>query len=38
MPIAVVETANDTIGVDTEENLRQVEDYFARQGIRLSPG
>jgi 3-deoxy-manno-octulosonate cytidylyltransferase (CMP-KDO synthetase) len=35
VPIAVVETAEDTIGVDTEENLRQVEDYFERKGIRL---
>jgi 3-deoxy-manno-octulosonate cytidylyltransferase (CMP-KDO synthetase) len=36
VPIAVVETAQDTIGVDSEENLRQVEDYFERNGIRLS--
>ena len=35
IPIAVVETENDAIGVDTEENLRQVEDYFAQQGITL---
>jgi 3-deoxy-manno-octulosonate cytidylyltransferase (CMP-KDO synthetase) len=35
IPIAVVETENDTIGVDTEENLRQVESYFGRHGIVL---
>jgi 3-deoxy-manno-octulosonate cytidylyltransferase (CMP-KDO synthetase) len=34
--IAVVETPDDTIGVDTEENLRQVENYFERYGIRLA--
>ncbi len=28
IPIAVVETAQDTIGVDTEEDLRRVEEYF----------
>jgi 3-deoxy-manno-octulosonate cytidylyltransferase (CMP-KDO synthetase) len=28
--IAVVETPLDTIGVDTEEDLRRVEDYFRR--------
>jgi 3-deoxy-manno-octulosonate cytidylyltransferase (CMP-KDO synthetase) len=35
IPIAVVETADDTIGVDTEENLRSVEEYFRRNGISL---
>lgn len=35
IPIAVVETDADTIGVDTEENLRQVESYFERHGICL---
>lgn len=35
IPIAVVETANDTIGVDTEENLLQVETYFTRHAIHL---
>lgn len=35
VPIAVAESFQDTIGVDTEENLRQVENYFERQGIRL---
>jgi 3-deoxy-manno-octulosonate cytidylyltransferase (CMP-KDO synthetase) len=38
MPIAVVETENDTIGVDTEENLRQVENYFKRHGVRPPQG
>jgi 3-deoxy-manno-octulosonate cytidylyltransferase (CMP-KDO synthetase) len=28
--ITVVETPHDTIGVDTEEDLRKVEDYFRR--------
>jgi 3-deoxy-manno-octulosonate cytidylyltransferase (CMP-KDO synthetase) len=28
--IAVVETPHDTIGVDTEEDLRRVEEYFQR--------
>ena len=31
--IAVVETGDDTVGVDTEENLRQVEEFFTRKGI-----
>lgn len=30
MGIAVVETPYDTIGVDTEEDLRRVEEYFRR--------
>jgi 3-deoxy-manno-octulosonate cytidylyltransferase (CMP-KDO synthetase) len=30
MAIAVVETPNDTIGVDTEEDLERVEAYFRR--------
>ena len=38
VPILVVETPDDTIGVDTEENLRQVEEYFERNGIRLDLG
>lgn len=33
IPIAVVETAQDTIGVDTEEDLRKVEEYFRRAGV-----
>ena len=28
--IAVAETPHDTIGVDSEEDLRKVEDYFQR--------
>lgn len=35
--IDVVETARDTIGVDTEEDLRKVEEYFLRAGIN-APG
>ena len=35
VPIAVVETPEDTIGVDTEEDLRAVEEYFRRAGVRL---
>ncbi len=38
IPMAVVEARDDTIGVDTEENLRQVERYFERTGARLSRG
>jgi 3-deoxy-manno-octulosonate cytidylyltransferase (CMP-KDO synthetase) len=33
IPITVVETTEDTIGVDTEEDLRRVEEYFRRAGI-----
>jgi 3-deoxy-manno-octulosonate cytidylyltransferase (CMP-KDO synthetase) len=33
--IAVVETPHDTIGVDTEEDLRGVEEYFHRMHSRL---
>lgn len=32
VPITVVETELDTIGVDTEEDLKKVEDYFRRTG------
>jgi len=35
IPIAVVETALDTIGVDTEEDVKKVEDYFRQKGIVL---
>jgi 3-deoxy-manno-octulosonate cytidylyltransferase (CMP-KDO synthetase) len=35
IPIAVVETNEDTIGVDTEENLHSVEEYFRRNRICL---
>lgn len=33
IPITVIETSEDTIGVDTEEDLRRVEDYFRDTGI-----
>jgi len=32
VPITVVETSQDTIGVDTAEDLRRVEEYFRRVG------
>ena len=35
IPITVVETAHDTIGVDTEEDLRKVEEHFLRDGATL---
>jgi len=35
IPIAVVETSTDTIGVDTEANLHSVEAYFQRTGAKL---
>jgi 3-deoxy-manno-octulosonate cytidylyltransferase (CMP-KDO synthetase) len=35
IPITVVETAHDTIGVDTEEDLRKVEEHFLRAGVSL---
>jgi len=31
IPIAVTETSEDTIGVDTEEDFRKVEEYFCRR-------
>jgi 3-deoxy-manno-octulosonate cytidylyltransferase (CMP-KDO synthetase) len=31
IPITVVETPQDTIGVDTEEDLRKVEEYFRQK-------
>ena len=37
VPIVVVESARDTIGVDTEEDLERVEAYFRQEGIQL-PG
>ena len=37
IPIAVLETGQDTIGVDTEEDLRKVEEYFRRAGIDAPP-
>ncbi len=36
IPIHVVETARDTIGVDSEEDLEKVEEYFRREGISFS--
>ncbi len=33
--VTVVETTEDTIGVDTEEDLRRVEEHFRRGGARL---
>jgi 3-deoxy-manno-octulosonate cytidylyltransferase (CMP-KDO synthetase) len=35
IPISVVETSQDTIGVDTEDDLKVVEEYFRRVGITL---
>jgi 3-deoxy-manno-octulosonate cytidylyltransferase (CMP-KDO synthetase) len=35
IPIVVVETADDTVGVDTEDDLRKVEDYFRRANVTL---
>ncbi len=37
IPIAVAETSEDTIGVDTEEDLRAVEAWLRQQGISF-PG
>lgn len=31
IPISVMETSQDTIGVDTEEDLKRVEEYLGRQ-------
>jgi len=33
IPVIVIETDQDTIGVDTEEDLSRVEEYFRRAGI-----
>jgi len=35
IPITVLETRQDTIGVDTEEDLERVEEYFRSQGFAL---
>jgi len=35
IPITVVETAEDTVGVDTEDDLRKVEEAFRRTKITL---
>jgi len=37
IPIRVVETSQDTIGVDSEEDLKRVEECFRREGVSL-PG
>ena len=34
IPVTVLETTEDTISVDTEEDLQRVEEYFRRIGIR----
>jgi 3-deoxy-manno-octulosonate cytidylyltransferase (CMP-KDO synthetase) len=33
IPITVIETSDDTIGVDTEEDLKRVEEHFGHSGI-----
>ena len=35
IPITVTETNQDTIGVDTEEDLRRVEEYFRKIGAHI---
>lgn len=35
IPIVVMETPDDTVGVDTEDDLRKVEAYFRQQNITL---
>jgi len=35
IPMIVLETTADTIGVDTEEDLAKVEEYFRRTGVML---
>lgn len=35
IPITVVETAEDTVGVDTEDDLRKVEETFRRANVTL---
>jgi 3-deoxy-manno-octulosonate cytidylyltransferase (CMP-KDO synthetase) len=35
IPITVVETAQDTIGVDSEGDLKRVEEHFLRAGVTL---
>lgn len=37
IPIIVLETTEDTIGVDTEEDLQRVEEYFRRMGLDAGP-
>jgi len=38
IPMVVIETTEDTVGVDTEEDLKKVEEYFRERGIRLPLG
>jgi 3-deoxy-manno-octulosonate cytidylyltransferase (CMP-KDO synthetase) len=38
IPITVVETTHDTIGVDTEEDVKKVEDYLRTNGITRPAG
>jgi len=35
IPMVVIETSHDSIGVDTEEDLRRVEEFFRQTGVRL---
>jgi 3-deoxy-manno-octulosonate cytidylyltransferase (CMP-KDO synthetase) len=35
IPIAVMETLEDTVGVDTEEDLLKVEEYFRQSGLEM---
>jgi 3-deoxy-manno-octulosonate cytidylyltransferase (CMP-KDO synthetase) len=35
IPIHVVETVRDTVGVDTEDDLRKVEEHFQRENVIL---
>ncbi len=35
IPIVVIETTEETVGVDTEEDLRKVEEYFRQANVRL---
>ena len=37
IPITVLETTEDTIGVDTEEDLHRVEEYFRQKGLVVEP-
>jgi 3-deoxy-manno-octulosonate cytidylyltransferase (CMP-KDO synthetase) len=37
IPITVLETTDDTIGVDTEEDLHRVEEYLRRTGLAAEP-
>ena len=37
IPIVVAETSEDTVGVDTEEDFKKVEEYFKQRGTQLPP-